>query len=90
MKTFFLGANAQSYKGSKVQNATRTKSIFFILFSLFYSLFTFGQEQDSTQVNQLDNVLVSAVRVTAKTPVTFSNMDKKEIKFRTLGQDIPV
>ncbi|KOP37615.1 TonB-dependent receptor [Flavobacterium sp. WLB] len=90
MKTFFLGANAQSYKGSKVQNAARTKSIFFILFSLFYSLFTFGQEQDSTQVNQLDNVLVSAVRVTAKTPVTFSNMDKKEIKFRNLGQDIPV
>ncbi|UUF16131.1 MULTISPECIES: TonB-dependent receptor [Flavobacterium] len=90
MKTIFEGTKVLSYKGSKVQNAARTKSIFFILFSLFYSLFTFGQEQDSTQVNQLDNVLVSAVRVTAKTPVTFSNMDKKEIKFRNLGQDIPV
>ncbi|WP_406845153.1 TonB-dependent receptor [Flavobacterium soyae] len=90
MKTFFLGAKAQKYKGSKVQNEIRTKSIFFILFSIFFTLFSYGQEQDSTQVNQLDNVLVSAVRVTTKTPVTFSNMDKKEIKFRNLGQDIPV
>ena len=90
MKTFFLSAKAQKYKGSKVQNEIRTKSIFFILFSIFFTLFSYGQEQDSTQVNQLDNVLVSAVRVTTKTPVTFSNMDKKEIKFRNLGQDIPV
>ena len=35
-------------------------------------------------------VLVSAVRVTSKTPVSFSNLDKKEIKFRNLGQDIPI
>ena len=90
MKTFFLSAKAQRYKGSKIQNVIRTKSIFFILFSIFFTLFSYGQEQDSTQVNQLDNVLVSAVRVTTKTPVTFSNMDKKEIKFRNLGQDIPV
>lgn len=41
-------------------------------------------------MNQLDDVLVSAVRVTTKTPVSFSNMDKKEIKYRNLGQDIPV
>ncbi|WP_264536174.1 TonB-dependent receptor [Flavobacterium sp. N1736] len=90
MKTFFegtfTGTKLQSYKGSKLSQ----KSIFFLLFSLFYSLFSFAQEQDSTQVNQLDNVLVSAVRVTAKTPVTFSNLDKKDIKYRNLGQDIPI
>ena len=34
--------------------------------------------------------MVSAVRVTSKTPVSFSNLDKKEIKFRNLGQDIPI
>ncbi|SHF85858.1 TonB-dependent receptor [Flavobacterium defluvii] len=89
MKTFFKGTEVLSCKGTKVQY-TRTKIIFFTLFSLFYSLFSFAQEQDSTKVNQLDNVLVSAVRVTSKTPVTFSNMDKKEIKYRNLGQDIPV
>ncbi|PAM92001.1 TonB-dependent receptor [Flavobacterium sp. IR1] len=94
MKTFFLGtyqgAEVLNYKGSKVQNITRIKPIFFLLFSIFYSLFSFAQEKDSTQVNQLDNVLVSAIRVTTKTPVTFSNLDKKDIKFRNLGQDIPI
>lgn len=38
----------------------------------------------------LDEVLVSAVRVTADIPVTFSNLSKKEISKRNLGQDIPV
>jgi iron complex outermembrane receptor protein len=90
MKTFFKGAEVLSCKGSKFSKMRRTNSIFFTLFSIFFTLFSFAQEQDSTKVNQLDDVLVSAVRVTTKTPVTFSNMDKKEIKFRNLGQDIPV
>lgn len=90
MKTIIKGTEVLSCKGSKSQKLGRTKSIFFTLFSIFYSLFSFAQEQDSTKVNKLDDVLVSAVRVTTKTPVTFSNMDKKEIKFRNLGQDIPV
>ncbi|MBQ4913074.1 TonB-dependent receptor [Maribacter sp. MMG018] len=38
----------------------------------------------------LDEVFVSAVRVTKESPVTFSNLSKKEIKTRNLGQDIPV
>jgi iron complex outermembrane receptor protein len=41
-------------------------------------------------VNQLDEVLVSAIRVTSKTPVSFSNLSKKEIQSRNLGQDIPI
>lgn len=90
MKTIFQGASKgtklQRFKGSELN----CKSIFFLLFSFFYSLFSFAQQQDSTKVNQLDDVLVSAVRVTSKTPVSFSNMDKKEIKYRNLGQDIPV
>ncbi|KAF2334273.1 TonB-dependent receptor [Flavobacterium daemonense] len=90
MKTIFQGTKVLSCKGSKVQKMSRTKSIFFLLSSGLFTLFSFAQEQDSTKVNKLDDVLVSAVRVTSKTPVTFSNMDKKEIKFRNLGQDIPV
>ena len=56
------------------------------------SFLSFSQEKskDTTKVNQLDEVLVSAVRATTKTPVSFSNLDKKEIKFRNLGQDIPI
>ena len=48
------------------------------------------KQQDSIKVSPLDEVLVSAVRVTSKTPVTFSNMSKEEIAQRNLGQDIPV
>ena len=38
----------------------------------------------------LDEVLVSAVRVKANSPVTHSNLSKKEIAKRNLGQDIPI
>lgn len=59
--------------------------------SLFaFNAFSQEKVQDSTKVNQLDEVLVSAVRVTSKTPVSFSNLNKKEIKNRNLGQDIPI
>ncbi|MFC6875625.1 TonB-dependent receptor [Flavobacterium myungsuense] len=63
-------------------------SIFFLLFSII----TFSQEKpkDSTKVNALDEVLVSAIRINSKTPISFSNLDKKEIAFRNLGQDIPI
>lgn len=62
------------------------------LFSFFSFLFSFAQQQtqDSTKVNQLDEVIISAVRVDSKTPVTFSNLDKKDIAPRNLGQDIPM
>lgn len=65
--------------------------LFSVFFSLF-SIFSFSQEipKDSVKVNQLDEVLVSAVRVTSKTPVSFSNLGKKEIATRNLGQDIPI
>ncbi|OSY87002.1 TonB-dependent receptor [Tenacibaculum holothuriorum] len=43
-------------------------------------------ESDTT----LDEVLVSAVRVKADAPVTHSNLTKKQIAKRNLGQDIPV
>ncbi|TCK65103.1 iron complex outermembrane receptor protein [Winogradskyella wandonensis] len=61
--------------------------------ALLLSLFSaFGQEKakDSTKTEKLDEVLVKAVRVNAKSPITHSNVDKKEIAKRNLGQDIPV
>ena len=90
MKTIIKGTEVLRFKGSKSHKMSVAKSIFFTLFSLLYSLYSFSQEQDSTKVNKLDDVLVSAVRVTTKTPVSFSNLDKKDIKFRNLGQDIPI
>jgi iron complex outermembrane receptor protein len=48
------------------------------------------QVKDSTNVEKLDEVLVKAVRVDAKSPITHSNLSKEEIAKRNLGQDIPM
>ena len=70
---------------------TSQKQLFLGSFLLF-ALATFSQEKlkDTTKVNQLDEVLVSAIRVTSNTTVSFSNLSQKEIKTRNLGQDIPI
>ncbi|UOK42881.1 MULTISPECIES: TonB-dependent receptor [Flavobacterium] len=52
--------------------------------------FSQEKEKDTVKVKVLDEVLVSAVRATEKQPVTFTNMSKKELAERNLGQDIPV
>src|SRR6187455_1017675 len=70
--------------------STNTFSFKFSLVFFLFSFFSFSQVKDTTKINQLDEVLVSAVRVTAKTPVTFSNVSKEELAKRNLGQDIPV
>lgn len=66
------------------------RSIFYFLFFSLFSSLSYSQEQDTTKIHQIDEVLISAVRVNKKTPVTFSNLDKKEIATRNLGQDIPI
>jgi iron complex outermembrane receptor protein len=83
MNTIF---NFSRHTGTKTQILTFLLSVFFSLFSFL----SFAQVKDTTTVNTLDEVLVSAIRVTTKTPVSFSNLDKKDIKFRNLGQDIPI
>ena len=53
-----------------------------------------AQEQQTDSLDSkkvvLDEVFVSAIRVTNQTPVTFSNLTKEQIKPRNLGQDIPI
>ena len=44
----------------------------------------------SDNYTKLDEVLVSAVRVNATAPVTHSNVSKKDLAQRNLGQDIPI
>lgn len=48
------------------------------------------QPQDTTKAEKLGEVLVKAVRVDAKSPITHSNLSKEEIAKRNLGQDIPI
>jgi iron complex outermembrane receptor protein len=57
------------------------------------SCFSFGQTIETDSIKSavpLDVVIISAVRANEKTPVTFSNLTKREIEKRNLGQDIPV
>lgn len=67
------------------------KRFFLYSFSLL-SFYNYAQNvpQDSTKVHQLDAVMVKAVRANDKTPVPFSNLSKKELRERNLGQDIPM
>jgi len=87
MNTIFL-AKSQEPRAKSQNRSEFLASFFFLLFSFF----SFSQEKpkDTVKVNQLDEVLISAIRVTSKTPVSFSNLDKKDIKYRNLGQDIPI
>ena len=48
------------------------------------------KEQDTTKIQKLDEVLVKAVRVNATSPITHSNIDKKTLEKRNLGQDLPI
>ncbi len=48
------------------------------------------KQQDSTKRETLDEVLVKAIRVNATSPITHSNVTKKDLEKRNLGQDIPI
>jgi iron complex outermembrane recepter protein len=71
-----------------------TKNIFLFLTLLVLSVSANAQnnqiQQDSTKVQTLDEVLVNAVRVNATSPITHSNITKKELEKRNLGQDLPI
>ncbi|MGR7813032.1 TonB-dependent receptor [Lacinutrix undariae] len=63
---------------------------FLSLFALSVSAFSQEKQKDSTTVEKLDEVLVKAVRVEATSPITHSNITKKQLEKRNLGQDLPV
>jgi iron complex outermembrane receptor protein len=64
--------------------------VFLLLVSSIYA----QEETKKDSINFLDEVLdeviVQAVRVNSDSPVTHSNLSKKEIYKRNLGQDIPI
>lgn len=70
------------------------KNLFLFLTLLVLSVSVYAQqnetEQDTVKVEKLDEVLVKAVRVTATSPITHSNVKKEDIQKRNLGQDIPM
>jgi iron complex outermembrane recepter protein len=81
MKSLFI-----CQKGIK---SKRLKVYYSVLFFLFFIL-SFSQVKDTTKVNQLDEVLVNATRVKEKSPFAFTNITKKELESKNLGQDLPI
>ncbi|WP_103069330.1 TonB-dependent receptor [Aquimarina sediminis] len=70
------------------------KNLLFYSTLFLLSINSIAQEKqmDSvpSKVEKLDEVLVKSVRVEADSPITHSNLSKKELATRNLGQDIPV
>lgn len=77
-------------KRTKPANLLSLRLLSFLFLITTFSSFSQEIKKDTTKINELDAVLVSAIRVDSKTPVTFSNMNKKDFKTRNLGQDIPI
>ena len=61
-----------------------------VLFLCYFRLNAQEVTQDSTKVQKLDEVFITAIRVNADSPITHSNIDKEELNQRNLGQDIPI
>ncbi len=83
MKTLFI---------TKVKSQKLTvKNLLLTAYCLVPATMLSQQPQDSIVVKDevIDEVLITSIRATSQTPVTFSNIDKEELKQRNLGQDIP-
>src|SRR5690554_2966283 len=48
------------------------------------------KDRDTTEIEVLDEVVLTTVRVARDAPVTHSNVDKEDLESRNLGQDLPV
>ena len=80
-----------------LQSFINRKALIILSFFLIQSNFSFAQEKqklDSLDVAmeelQLNEVVITATRASHKTPIAFTNITKKEINDRNLGQDIPI
>lgn len=73
---------------------TLFKNKLFLFFLFLAPFFGISQQEktkkDSTSYENLDEVLLNAIRIDEKTPITFSNLKKKDFETRNLGQDIPI
>ena len=66
------------------------KNIFFLLITFSYSINAQEVLKDSTRVQNLEEVIVSSIRVDDNIPIAYNNLSKKEISDRNLGQDLPI
>ncbi|WBU90361.1 TonB-dependent receptor [Cellulophaga omnivescoria] len=94
MKKNCVKCNATTHKqqSNNRQFYLKTLSTTFAVLGLAFSGIAQEKEIDTLEGKKvvLDEVLVSGVRVTKQSPVTFTNLTKEQFKSRNLGQDIPI
>ncbi len=61
-----------------------------VLYFCSFQLNAQEKQQDSTKLQKLEEVFITAIRVNADSPITHSNISKEELEERNLGQDIPI
>ena len=66
------------------------KKIVFVLLAFSISLSAQESVVDSLEIQNLEEVIVSSIRVKENIPIAFNNVSKEEISKRNLGQDIPI
>ena len=66
------------------------KNIFLLFLSFSLSLNAQEISNDSIKVQNLEEVVVSSIRIQENIPIAFNNMSKDEISKRNLGQDLPI
>ncbi len=73
------------------KSKVKSRKIFKLsLFSVFFSLCSYSQEQPKDSVKSIEEVLISGVRAKDKSPITFTNVTNAQIAPKNLGQDIPI
>ena len=66
------------------------KKFVFVLLAFSISLSAQESVVDSLEIQNLEEVIVSSIRVKENIPIAFNNVSKEEISKRNLGQDIPI
>ena len=64
--------------------------LFYSLFISTFSLFSQETKQDTTRLQNLEEVIVSSIRVKQNAPIAFTNVSKDELGKKNLGQDLPI
>ena len=64
--------------------------LFYSLFISTFSLFSQETKQDTTRLQNLEEVIVSSIRVNQNAPIAFTNVSKDELGKKNLGQDLPI
>ena len=64
--------------------------LFYLSFISTFLLFSQETKQDTTRLQNLEEVIVSSIRVKQNAPIAFANVSKDELGKKNLGQDLPI